>query len=312
MTSPTTFDVRLYFSGSVEHAVNQYILERPEQTYRLATFAYPKEAYEYLNLADSLGKHTRMIIDSGAFTSWSVGKPVQIEKLVAYNEDLIKKYGDRHELMFISLDVIPGERGRLATSEEINKAVLQSYDNFKQLQQHFTGRYVLPVFHSGEGFDLRNAYLNLTDYICLSMDQGMSEQSRLAWAKRASVPGFKFHGLAATGNSMVTQVPWFSVDSSSWITVGAMGGLLWPTPGGRFRVLPVSEDSPTRHDAGKHLRTLTPVERQAAEDRIRAVGFDPGVLATNYTERRKWNVAMWCDPPWKKNLQPSMDLFGDA
>jgi hypothetical protein len=136
----------------------------------------------------------------------------------------------------------------------------------------------------------------------------MSEKNRLEWGVRAYVPGFYFHGLAATGNNMVTQVPWYSVDSSSWITVGAMGGILWPS-NGRFRVLSLSEDSPNKHVAGHHLTTLKGPERAAVEAYIRSHGYDPDLLATNYTERRKWNVLMWIRPPWIKNIKPKTDLF---
>lgn len=307
--SEDRFGVNLYFSGSVERTVNEYLIDN--DAHRLATFAYPKEASEYLNLANEKGKKVNMIVDSGAFTSWSVGKPVRMSDLVTYNENLIKTYGPQgHNFLFISLDVIPGERGRRATSDEISKAVVESYENFKILQQHFRGHYVLPVYHSGEDVGLRNAYLNLTDYVCLSMDQGMAEKNRLEWAKRAaSVPQAKFHGLAATGNRMVSQVGWYSVDSSSWITVGAMGGLLWPNGRGGFRVLPVSEDSPTRHEAGQHLRTLAPVERAAVEATIIEAGFNPDELAKNYTARRIWNVNQWLNTPWRTQVDPVTDLW---
>lgn len=304
------FDVRLYFSGSVEPEVNRYLIQR--QALRLSTFAYPKEAYTYLKLADQLGRRATMLIDSGAFTAWSVGKPVKLDNLIDYNDKLLRDYGDRHDFIFISLDAIPGERGRAATSEEISRAVDISYANFCAMQQHFRGRYVLPVFHSGEDFRLRNAYLHLTDYVCLSMDQGMPEHMRLTWAKRATVPGFKFHGLAATGNRMVTEVPWYSVDSSSWVTVGSMGGILWPRPDGTFRVLPISGNSPARHNRGEHYENLSDFERGRAANYIRSQGFCPDRMGMDYNERIGWNVHMWLNPPWRRKQAPQADLFTHA
>lgn len=307
-----SFDVHLYFSGTpggAQNVVDTQLIN--SGAHRLSTFAYPKEALHYLRLADQLGVRTKMIIDSGAFTAWSVGKPVQLADLLAYNDKLIRDYGDRHEFMFIALDKIPGERGRRATQGEIDSAIIVSYNNFVTMQQHLHPRTVLPVYHSGEDRRLLECYLKLTDYICLSMDQGMSEHSRLEWAKRAIVPGARFHGLAATGNRMVSEVAWHSVDSSSWLTVGSMGGLLWPQ-GERFRVLAVSKDSPNRHDAGAHITTLSAVERAAVERKIVGLGFDPELLATDYKQRHLWNVAMWLDPPWRVRLAPPMDLFGNA
>lgn len=302
-----TFDTKMYFSGTVELEVNKYMIER--DVHRLATFAYPKEATEYLNLANEAGKRVRLIVDSGAFTAWNVGKPVQLRDLIDYNENLVNKYGHQHDLMFISLDVIPGDRGRRPGAEELAKGIEQSYANFKEMQQHFPRNKVLPVYHSGEDVNLRNAYLQLTDYVCLSMDQTMSESHRLEWAKRSVVPGFYFHGLAATGNRMVSQIGWYSVDSSSWITVGAMGGILWPTTKNAFRILSLSEESPARHTANEHLFTLAPAMQEAAKRYILEQGFDWEKLSKNYTERRKWNVHMWCNPPWIKTPVKAMDLF---
>jgi hypothetical protein len=187
--------------------------------------------------------------------------------------------------------------------------VAQSVDNFAVMQQHFKDHYVLPVYHSGEDQSLRDYYLDKTDYVCLSMDQGMSEGNRLQWAKRASdISGVKFHGLAATGNRMATEINWESIDSSSWITVSGMGGILWPV-GERFQVLPISNDSPTRHDAGHHYTTITEPERVGVDTFIRSKGFDPVKMQEGYIERRMWNVAMWCDPPWVTRLDPAVDLW---
>ena len=315
LLGPTEFEVHLYLSGNVaaaneEVTVEEFILRRPiPKQYRLMSFAYPRQVQDVLRTADKLGVRINAIIDSGAFTAWSVGKPVQLKDLMDHNDQILRDYGDRHDFIFIALDVIPGERGRYATAEEIHAAVEQSFDNYLVMKQHYPNHYVLPVFHSGEEFSLRDKYLSHTDYICLSMDQGMSERERLEWGKRAAVPGFKYHGLAATGNRMVTEIDWYSVDSSSWVTVGAMGGILWPAEGNRLRTLPISTNSPLRHEAGKHYETVTEAERVEIDRFIRHYGFDPQVLAVNPYQRWKWNSLMWAFTPWRKNVQPPLDLF---
>ncbi|TQE99423.1 MAG: hypothetical protein FKY71_08615 [Spiribacter salinus] len=305
MQSPG-FDVNLYFSGSVDAGVEKYLID--SNAYRLLTFAYPKEVDHYLGLAAQAGKSCRMMMDSGAFSAWNSGKEVTLRELCDYNDKVLARY-PQHEFLFISLDVIPGDRGRKPTNEELAKSIEQSKQNFKVMQEHYKGRAtVLPVYHTGEDLSLRNYYMELTDYICLSMDQTMSERDRLAWAKRVAVPGWRYHGLAATGNNMVTQIGWHSADSSSWVTVGSMGGLLWPV-GNRFRVLPVSSNSPSRHEAGHHLTTLSAYERARAEDYIRSKGFDPDALATSYQYRWCWNAYQWLEAPWKRNIQKPVDLF---
>lgn len=301
------FDVNVYFSGNVDEEVERYLLQG--DAFRLHSYAYPDHAFKYLNLANEMGKRARMIIDSGAFTSWSVGKPVVFRDLMDYNDKLLATYGDSHDFLFISLDVIPGERGRRATQAELDAALDQSYQQFLVMQQHYPRHNVLPVYHSGEDIKLRNAYMALTDYLCLSMDQGMAEKTRVDWAKRHCIPGFRFHGLAATGNRMVTQVDWFSVDSSSWLTVANMGNLLWPTAAGGFRSIAVSKESPQRFDAGGHLNTLTPQEREQVVQAITSKGFDVDAMVDSYTERRRWNIYQWLNAPWRKKVAPVDDLW---
>lgn len=315
MLSMTDFDVHLYLSGNVasgneEETVEEFILRRPVPQYRLMSFAYPRQVIDVLDTADRLGIRVNAIIDSGAFTAWSVGKPVRLQDLMDHNDQVLRKWGDRHNFLFIALDVIPGEKGRFATSDEIHAAVEESYDNFLLMQQHFKGHYVLPVFHSGEEFTLRDKYLNLTDYLCLSMDQGMSEGERLEWGKRAADPkGFKYHGLAATGNRMVTEINWYSVDSSSWVTVGAMGGILYPTTDRQLRPLSISTESPQRHEAGKHYTTLTELERAAVDRFLEARGFSAAKLAVSPYQRWKWNSLMWAQTPWRRKVTSAIDLF---
>lgn len=314
MFKPTEFDVKLYLSGNVasgneEISVEEFILRRPVPQYRLMSFAYPRQVIDVLETADRLGIRTNCIIDSGAFTAWSVGKPVRLQDLMDHNDEVLRKWGARHNFIFIALDVIPGEKGRFATSDEIHAAVEISYDNFKVMQQHYPQNYVLPVFHSGEEFTLRDKYLALTDYLCLSMDQGMSEGERLEWGKRAAAPGFKYHGLAATGNRMVTEIDWYSVDSSSWITVGSMGGILWPTSDKRLRTLPISTQSPARHDAGKHYSNLSETERRHISRFIESRGFSAEQLSVSPYSRWKWNSLMWAETPWQRKILPPVDLF---
>ena len=304
------FDVALYFSGnfsgSVDSQVDRYLID--SNAHRLLTFAYPKEVDHYLGMANETGHRCRIMLDSGAFTAWNSGKEVTLKELVDFNDKVLARY-PQHEFLLISLDVIPGERGRKPTADELAKSIEESKQNFKVMQEHYKGRArVLPVYHTGEELSLRNYYMGLTDYLCLSMDQTMSERDRLSWAKRVAVPGWQYHGLAATGNNMVTQIRWSSADSSSWVTVGSMGSILWPV-GNRFRVLPISSNSLARHDAGHHYRTLSEYERHQVEHFIRSKGFDPEALAVSYQYRWLWNAYMWLETPWKRNLQEPIDLF---
>lgn len=300
-----TFKTKMYFSGSMTHP---HVVERLTMTnvHRLFTFAAPKEVHEYLHYCDQHGRYGQNImIDSGAFTSWNIGKPVRLPDLIAYDKQVIARY-PHHNFTFIALDVIPGERGRFATEPEIAKAVEQSIDNFKVMQQEFRGHTILPVFHSGEGKWLRDLYLSMTDHMALSANQGLSEALRYQWMRESFVPGIKFHGLAATGNRMLRGVDWYSVDSSGWLMVAAMGSILFPVGNG-LRPLSVSDTAPTRKQHGKHIENMN--EAPWIRDFIWSKGYDPDRLTTDYAARICWNIDQWNSPPWQKDIIPPEGLF---
>lgn len=294
----------MYFSGSMTHP---HVVERLTSTgvHRLFTFAAPKEVHEYLRYCDQHQRKARIMLDSGAFTAWNIGKPVQLKNLIDYDLDLIRRY-PQHEFVFIALDVIPGERGRMATEGEIAKAVEQSYNNFLTMRQALPGARVLPVYHSGESRALRDAYLDLTDYVCLSPNQNLSEKQRFAWASEAIVPGFKFHGLATTGNRMMSHVDWYSVDSSGWLMVAAMGSILFPVGNG-LRPVSVSDTAPTRKIAGQHIENMN--EAPWIREYIWSRGYDPDRLTTDYAARICWNIDQWNSPPRQKDIVKPEGLF---
>lgn len=294
----------MYFSGSMTHPD---VVDRLTSTgvHRLFTFAAPKEVHEYLRHCDQRGLRANIMIDSGAFTAWNIGKPVKLEELLAYDLELLRRY-PQHNFVFIALDVIPGSRGVMPTQVEINAAVDQSYRNFVTMLQALPGQTVLPVYHSGEDRFIRDRYLSHVPYICLSMNQNLSEGQRLQWAREAMVPGYYFHGLAATGNAMLSQVDWFSVDSSGWLMVAAMGCILFPI-GNKLKPLPVSDTAPARKQHGKHIENMheAPWIRQYIASR----GYDPDKLMTDYAARICWNIDQWNSPPWVKNVVQPQGLF---
>jgi len=165
---------------------------------------------------------------------------------------------------------------------------------------------VLPVFQSVEDKALRDAYLQLTDYICLSPNQNLSEAQRFAWAQDVHVAGVKFHGLATTGNRMLSRVDWYSVDSSGWLMVAAMGNILFPI-GDRLQPLSLSDTAPTAKQDAKHLSTMP--ERPWIIDQIRRRGYHEDSLAKDYAARICWNIDMWNSPPWRKEVRHSPGLF---
>ena len=301
--------MELYLSGSLgksDYTIIERILEL--DGYRLCTFAYPKEAAVYLDIAESLGYRAKIMIDSGAFTFWTSGKRIKLDKLVSYSQGLIDKYGDKHDFIFISLDVMPGKRGETPTEQQLKETMKDSYYNYINYQDAMENHTVMPVYHSGEPVALRNMYLDKTDHICLSMNQGMGEKHRVGWASRNYVEGIKIHGLAATGNQMIRYVNWHSVDSAAWILTAAMGMIYWRGTNG-LSILKISDQSEKRKAHNSHADSLT--NHEAVREIIESKGFNYEELADDHRQRMLWNLEAWYLNDWKKNPITDRGLFDD-
>lgn len=300
--------MQLYLSGSLgksDFEIIERILEL--DGYRLCTFAYPAETFVYLEIAESLGYRAKMMIDSGAFTAWRSGKPVKLQKLIRYNMKILEKYGDKHDFVFIGLDVIPGKLGKKASGQDLKDGMKESYENYIEMQKVIE-RPVLPVYHSGEPLSLRDLYLDHTDHICLSMNQAMGEKHRVEWASRVQIPGTKMHGLAATGNQMIRYVDWYSVDSAAWVMLAAMGQVYWPGPNGLMN-LKVSNQSPTRKVHNAHSSSVT-MTKEVLEI-IESKGYDYEMLQSDHRTRMMWNLEAWYLNKWKRTPIHNEGLFND-
>lgn len=305
----------MYFSGSFSNELVEYLLAR--DACRLVSFAYPREVYQYTDMAATAGKTVDLMVDSGAFTAWNIGKPVQLQELIDQYKRLEDEVAHYCSLTFISLDVIPGERTRHPTKDEVQAGMDESFDNWLRLREEITAGPVLPVYHSGEPQWFRDKFLALTDHMCLSMLQNMAEKARVAWAMEAqagthTVNGkqlpVKWHGLAATGQRIMERVDWHSVDSSGWLVAGSMGKILWDNGDGTMRPLNISKESPTRKARGQHIQNMP--ERDFFFDGIRQRGYDPDELASDYKKRWKWNVDAWIRFQPRKRVTRALSLFG--
>ena len=143
--------MKMYLSGGaasgVWQPVNEYIVKR--KGCRLVSFAYAKVADDYSKLAEFMQVHSDFLLDSGAFTAWTKGEQVDLNKLSNFFETKILSNQYLSTATMINLDVIPGKKGVDPTLQEIEDAMEQSMENFHILNSRFPGK-ILPVYHQGE------------------------------------------------------------------------------------------------------------------------------------------------------------------
>ena len=214
------------------------------------------------------------MLDSGAFSAWSKGEETTVDQVIASYDALVEAYLPFYkEIWLINLDKIPGERGRSATPAEIDEALRVSDKNFEILTKRYGNR-VLPVFHQDESETrLKEVMQQNPRYICVSPRNDLHEALRRDWATRVHrITGAQWtHGLAATGKAMMSEVPWRSVDSATWVQLAGYGGLILCI-NGHLYVDHISKDSSARFNLNDHIDNLPGAEKEVVRAAIEESG----------------------------------------
>lgn len=242
---------------------------------------------------------TKVILDSGAFTSWTKGQHVSINALIKSYARYIDKYESRYESVhLINLDVIPGTLQKQATAQEMQDGMKQSLVNYDILHKEFGDR-VLPVFHQGEPWSYLKEVAAVNDYICLSPQNNVHEANRVLWSEEVHTRcDNKTHGLATTGKAMITKNRWQSVDSASWVRHAAVGKVMLCTGKGSYTIVPVSEKSPCRMEAMNHYDNYPKVLQEELAAEFAKYNLSVESLRTDVGARMAFNIVQiykWVD-----------------
>ncbi|MBM3983046.1 MAG: hypothetical protein FJ304_22790 [Planctomycetes bacterium] len=200
--------------------------------------------------------YPEIFIDSGGFSAMTQGVSIDIKAYAAF----LKRFAHRITV-YANLDSIGNAQ--------------KTADNQKRLED--MGLRPIPVFHTGEEWKWLEAYIERYPYIALG---GMVPYMR-QWEKMMPwlVRAFKmakdrsvYHGFGCTTWNIISRVPWYSVDSSSWCASFRFGqvGLFDPRTG-------------KWHQANLG----DPKTCSKAAPLIRSYGFDPADFADRKRNERK-------------------------
>lgn len=242
------------------------------------------ESYHYVGkqkfVDEMRANRAKVFIDSGAFSAFTLGVKLDVREYCEYikrNTDII-----RSEDNILMASVLDGIGDPLLT-----------YQN--QLAMEHYGVRPLPCFHAGEDERYLQWYVEHYDYITLGGMVGSSAKQLMIWLDRmfdrylvdgAGRPRCKVHGFGITSIPIMEAYPWYSCDSSSWIQTAAFGNILTA----EFGQLSVSGKSPSRHDAGQHVSTLTAIEQDYVLQLLERQGFTYERLSKVYESRAAFNL----------------------
>jgi hypothetical protein len=227
----------------------------------------------------------KIFLDSGAFSAYTLGVHLSVTEYCDY----IKR----------NSDIIRVEDGALMASvlDGIGDP-LQTWRN--QLEMEARGVRPLPCFHTGEDERYLDHYIRNYDYITLGGMVGKSTQQLMIWLDRifdryivdkSGKPRCKVHAFGITSIPIMERYPWYSCDSSSWIQAAAFGSVVIPDVTSKgLMPIAVSSQSPSRHDAGRHIATLSPLEQDYVYRLLEQQGFTYERLSTVYESRAAYNL----------------------
>jgi len=272
------------YTNSYMQGQNRYLKLNDREREIVHNLPHILESYHYIGsqryLDQMRADNAQVFLDSGAFSAYTLGVDIDLPTYCDY----IKRNMDlwRVEDGVVMASVLDGIGDPLKT-----------YQN--QLAMEQLGAKPLPCFHAGEDERYLEHYVKNYEYITLGGMVGSSTKQLCIWLDRmweryltdgSGRPRLKVHGFGITAVPIVERYPWYSVDSSSWIQSAAFGSIIDPIHG----PMSVSEKSPSRHDAGQHVTTLTSVEQDYVLQMLEKNGFTYERLSTVYESRAAYNL----------------------
>ncbi len=272
------------YTNSYKPGQNRYLKLTEHEQSLVRNIPHILESWHYVGkqkyVDEMRNDHAQIFLDSGAFSAYTLGINLSVEEYCGYinrNMDIIRK--EDGVVMASVLDGIGDP--------------LQTYRN--QLEMELRGCKPLPCFHAGEDERYLEWYVANYEYITLGGMVGSSTKQLCIWLDRmwdryltdgSGRAKIKVHGFGITAIPIMERYPWYSCDSSSWIQSAAFGSIVTAEHG----PLSVSEKSPSRHDAGQHVTTLTQIEQDKVFAMLEAQGFTYERLSTVYESRAAYNL----------------------
>ena len=272
------------YSNSYMPGQNRFVKLNEREQEAVTTLPHILESYHYVNkqtFVDNMRENqAKVFVDSGAFSAFTLGVEIDLPTYCDY----INR----------NTDIIRVEDGvRMASVLDGIGDPLKTWQN--QMAMEALGAKPLPCFHVGEDERYLEWYIENYDYITLGGMVPFSTKQLYIWLDRiwekyltdgSGNPRLKVHGFGVTSIPLMERYPWHSCDSSSWIQSAAFGNVVTP----KYGPISVSEKSPSRHDAGQHVTTLSEIEKDFLFDMLEEQGFTYERLSKVYESRAAYNL----------------------
>lgn len=175
-------------------------------------------AYNYLDsttlsVIKNNQEQIRFLLDSGAFTSWKMGKKVNLDEYIAFIKSM-----EPQPWRYFMLDVIGNPQ---ETKQNLDMMLGQ---NLKPI----------PIFTRGENIEELERMYSVSDHVAIGGLVGTIKNTGFVKNIMEKIGNRKVHWLGFTQPNFISAYRPYSCDSSSWSGAVRYGGLKIYTRGGRF------------------------------------------------------------------------------
>lgn len=266
--------MKIYLAGtSVSNPIEEKVIQDLfKKGHKLHSYYHCVNGFEKKWFKMNKRNKVDLFLDSGAFSALTQGITIDIQEYIEFikkNEKVITHYSN--------LDVIGDAVG--------------TWKNQKIMEE--AGLMPIPVFHYGEDEKWLRKYLEGGyDYLSLGGMVPISTTALTTWLDRLflnnltdknGMPIIKVHGFGLTSFSLMFRYPWYSIDSTSWVVTGRLGSIFIPMfKQGKWMYekpplkIAVSSKSPSLKEAGKHISTLSPNQKQVLINYLTNHGYKLG------------------------------------
>lgn len=262
----------------------------------MTDYPHMLESYHYVKLRGFTDKiraaGRKVFLDSGAYSAFTQNAVIDIaefSRYIAANRDIIEFAANLDDL----------SRDKVAAAE-------RTWENQKKLEELVkpTGIYIIPVYHVREPLSVLERLVKSYPFLAVG---GMVPESAKdlrellddIWDRvltdKHGKPKVRVHGFGMTTYDLMLRYPWWSVDSTSWVLYGAMGGVQVVSEDGHITKIAISDKSPKKRDLNSHFDTLSPLHQKLLTKAIESKGFTVEELARDYKRRDAINIVFYKD-----------------
>lgn len=195
--------MKVYFAGISGHKKRLEYLKKFGAHRLMLTFAEIKSYKQNMPRFKEMGFD--ILFDSGAFSLWRRGIPIDIQNYCKY----LKMYGIEK---YIVLDKIGDHIETM-----INQKIMED-----------AGMNPIPVYHLNSPIENLYEICERYPYVCLGGTVGSHISVRLNFFTEVfkHFPNHKFHGLGLTDARIIKKFPFYSIDSTTWLCAAKTGNIL--------------------------------------------------------------------------------------